>query len=169
MTNNFIKIGKILNPYSILGWMHVQSFTNIDIDIFNYTPWFIANNNQLHSINSIIGKKKQNKLLVKFISINTRNQAKLLNNSTILIKEKQLPNLLPYEYYWKDIINCEVYHTYQKLGLVTKIINTGANDILFVENKKSRNKKEILIPFIMNHVIKKINLDAKVITVEWPM
>jgi len=39
---------------------------------------------------------------------------------------------------------------------------TGANDVLVV-----RGDRERLIPFVMGHVIKAVDLDAGVIRVDW--
>ena len=51
-----------------------------------------------------------------------------------------------------------------KLGLVDSFIETGSNDVLVVKNEK---KKNILIPFLMNKTIKEVNLETKLIIIEW--
>ena len=51
-----------------------------------------------------------------------------------------------------------------KLGLVDSFIETGSNDVLVVRSEKTKN---ILIPFLMNKSIKEVNLESKLIIVEW--
>jgi len=57
----------------------------------------------------------------------------------------------------------------KKLGIVINLIETPSNDILVINNKSKNNinKKNILIPFIKNKVIKIVNINKKVIIVNW--
>ena len=48
------------------------------------------------------------------------------------------------------------------LGTVSKLMETGANDVMVVEGNK-----QILIPFVMNRVIKKVDLKSGHIVVDW--
>ena len=50
----------------------------------------------------------------------------------------------------------------EKLGIVSKLMETGADDVMVVQGSK-----QILIPFIMNKVIKKVDLKARHIIVDW--
>ncbi|CAL4323582.1 Ribosome maturation factor RimM [Buchnera aphidicola (Eriosoma grossulariae)] len=163
---HFIKIGKIIAPYGILGWIKIFSFTEKPEKIFNYIPWLITNQKKSKIIKPLFWKKQKKILLIKIKNINDREIAQKLNNYSILVHEEQLPKLPEHEYYWKDIINCHIINFNNNIGIVTNIINTGSNDILIIKNN-NLNQKIILIPFIMHQVIKNINLIHKVITVEW--
>ena len=56
----------------------------------------------------------------------------------------------------------EVFHrNTRKLGLVTKILETGANAVLVVQGDK-----ELLVPFIED-VIVNVDLKARRVIVEW--
>jgi 16S rRNA processing protein RimM len=68
------------------------------------------------------------------------------------------------EYSYDEIIGLEVVTTDgHKLGKVTAIMKTGANDVYFV--KPDDSEDETLIPAI-SQVVKKIDLDARVITID---
>ena len=50
----------------------------------------------------------------------------------------------------------------EQLGKVENLLDMGANDILCVRNENA----EILIPFL-SHVVLQVNLDEKLIRVDW--
>jgi 16S rRNA processing protein RimM len=47
---------------------------------------------------------------------------------------------------------------------VDSLFETGANDVLVV---KGKNNKRILIPFVMDEIIKEVNIDLEYIKVDW--
>ena len=67
------------------------------------------------------------------------------------------------EYYWMDLIGLSV-ETQQGdlLGTIKQIMETGANDVLVVHGDRER-----LIPYIQDRVIKQIDLDNGLMTVDW--
>jgi len=66
------------------------------------------------------------------------------------------------EFYWNDLIGMEIFHRdARKLGVVTKILETGANTVLVVQGDK-----ELLVPFIED-VIVSVDLKARMVIVEW--
>ena len=48
------------------------------------------------------------------------------------------------------------------LGVVERLLETGANDVLVV-----RGERERLIPFIGEEVIEQVDLDRRSISVDW--
>jgi 16S rRNA processing protein RimM len=55
------------------------------------------------------------------------------------------------------------------LGIVDDLMETGSNDVLVVKaNKKDAfGQSERLIPFLTDSVIKDVNHEEKLITVDW--
>ncbi|URJ25255.1 ribosome maturation factor RimM [Candidatus Blochmannia ocreatus (nom. nud.)] len=163
-------IGKIIGAYGILGWVRIISFTEKYSDVFHYKPCFIKPKTVWMSVSldhwKCIGKKH----ISKIRGISDRNSAELLNNCEIIIDNKQLPYKNSQEYYWKDIIGCTIL-TIQgiKLGYVSEIIETGANDVLVVKLLKNDlyTDKDCLIPFIFEKIIKNVILTENIIIVDW--
>jgi len=62
-----------------------------------------------------------------------------------------------------DVVNLKDEH----LGQVASLLETGANDVLVVQNKE--NKTEQLIPFVMDEVVELVDMDKKVIRVNWEL
>ncbi|MNI60213.1 Ribosome maturation factor RimM [compost metagenome] len=68
------------------------------------------------------------------------------------------------EYYFHQIVGCEVYtdeNTDKPLGTITDILQPGANDVWVVKPAKGQ---EILIP-VINDVVLSVDIAAKKITV----
>ena len=87
----------------------------------------------------------------------------LLMGSEIGIRRDQLPAPEPGEYYWSDLQGLEVVtEKGESLGRVDHLIETGANDVLVVKGDRER-----LIPFVMQQVVTRVDLDAGTIQVDW--
>ena len=87
----------------------------------------------------------------------------------IAISRSQLP-VLPEEgeagYYWSDLIGTNVINfKNEELGKVIGFFETGANDVLRIQYI-GKEKKEILIPFIEQAIIK-VDLKLSQIIVDW--
>ena len=88
----------------------------------------------------------------------------------IAVQPHAFPELSEGEYYWSDLIGCQVVNLkgYQ-MGEVTELMETGSNDVLVVKAKlnDAYGMKERLIPFLEGQVIKKIDLATSSIEVDW--
>ncbi|CAL4323805.1 Ribosome maturation factor RimM [Buchnera aphidicola (Neophyllaphis podocarpi)] len=164
-----IIIGKIGSPYGILGWISIFSFTQKKKNIFAYNFWKIKKEKKYFDITVIKWKRKKNKFYVKTKEIKDRTHASQFTNCNILIDEINLPILKNNEYYWKDIINCEVYNLNNyKIGYVISLIENGCYDILVIKTNLKKNKKMMFIPFIEKKIIKYVNINKKIIKIELP-
>jgi 16S rRNA processing protein RimM len=107
---------------------------------------------------------------VKLEGVNDRNKAILFTNYDIIMKSDRLPQLDHGEYYWKDIIGCQVVsYTYgYNMGSVTGFMETGSNDVMVVKAnpEDGLSIRERLIPFI-DTVIKKVDLHKGILDVDW--
>jgi 16S rRNA processing protein RimM len=66
-------------------------------------------------------------------------------------------------WYWMDLIGLQVVTTGGvALGQVSGLLETGANDVLVVQGDRER-----LVPFVMDQYVKRVDLDAAVIEVDW--
>ncbi len=81
----------------------------------------------------------------------------------------QLPQLEEGDYYWKDLMGCQVVTTEgYDLGKVVDMMETGSNDVLVIKAnlKDAFGIKERLVPFLDGQVIKKVNLTTRSIEVD---
>ena len=160
-----IIIGKVIGLHGIKGWLKILSYTSPSENIFNYQSLIIHNQNMEDIFNIENSRKQGKKILIKLDGIDDRTSAESLKESKIYIFRLDLPELSEDIYYWEDLLGFNVFNQNNiKLGLVDSFIETGSNDVLVVRSDKTKN---ILIPFLMNKSIKEVNLESKLIIVEW--
>ena len=93
-----------------------------------------------------------------------RNQAQLLTHQLIYLPLDTLENLEE-DYYWRDLIGLQVLDADKNpQGVISEIMETGANDVLVVTGP---NKSRVLVPYIPEQVIIDLDRDAKTIQLDW--
>ncbi|WP_367680298.1 ribosome maturation factor RimM [Candidatus Fukatsuia anoeciicola] len=165
-----IILGKIGSVYGIHGWLRVFSYTENTNNIFNYKPWFVQQEREWQYIELENWKCHNQDFIIKIKNINNRETASQLTNSKIIVDTLHLPTLSNGEYYWKDLIGCQIVttHGYQ-LGKIINIIETGSNDVMIVKAnlKDAFGIKKRLIPYLDGQVIKQVDIIAQRIEVDW--
>ena len=159
-----IIIGKIVGVYGIKGWSKILSFTRPRENVFNYGPWLVKQNSEWLEIQLLEGKPQGKGLVASLEGITDRNEAMALVGSEIAIDRARLPAPEEGEFYWHDLINMQVINKQNEtLGVVTELLETGANDVLVVEADKQR----YLIPYVQDVYIKDVDTEKGVIQVDW--
>lgn len=178
MANKFITqppdqpvvLGKIISAYGILGWVKILSFSEEPKSIFSYQEWFLQRKNKWRLLGLEEYKPINGIFLAKLQGIDGRNIASLLKGYEIIVDANQLPILPEDEYYWKDLMGCQVINAKGcYLGKVISIIETGSNDVLIIRSKPRGMsvKQDYLVPFILGQVVKKVDLVNSSIEVSW--
>ena len=160
-----LKVGKIVNTHSLKGEVKVISSTDFEEQRFEKgTELLITRGNQVVKEVTVESyRTHKNNLLVKFVGIDSIEEAEKLKNLQIKIDSENIGELEENEFYFHEIIGCEVFDENGKsLGEITEILTPGANDVWVI---KSQNGKEILIPYIED-VVKKIDVENKKIDIE---
>lgn len=162
-------VGKLGSTYGIRGWLRVYSSTEYAESIFDYQPWFLKIKNQWQLAEIEGWRHHSQDLIVKLKGVDDREHAQTLANIEIGVDLNQLPALDDGDYYWHDLIDCQVVNLqgYQ-MGQVIELMETGSNDVLVVKAnaKDAFGKQERLIPYIET-VVKRVDLSTKTIEVDW--
>ena len=90
----------------------------------------------------------------------------------VAVERDQLPELDADEFYWHQLEGLQVISEYEgqsyDFGVVQKLIETGANDVIVVSaSDGSIDTRERLVPYVPEQFVKGIDLENGVITVEW--
>ena len=160
-----LKVGKIVNTHSLKGEVKVISSTDFEEERFKKgSKLLITRGNQL--IREVVVQSYRNHknfLLVKFEGIDSVEEAEKLKNLQIKIDSDEVGELEENEFYFHEIIGCQVFDENRKLlGEIIEILTPGANDVWVI---KGENGKEILIPYIED-VVKKIDITNKKVNIE---
>ncbi len=100
--------------------------------------------------------------LLKFLGIDDLTEAAALGRGLIMIPRSERPGLSNGRYYYDQIEGLKVFTTGGKyLGAITRILETGANDVYLVKD----GARETLVPALKS-VIKEIDLKQTKMLVE---
>ena len=160
-----ILVGKISNPHGIKGWVKVISFTDPIENILSYKQWIISDKETEKTYYLEDSRVQGNKIVIKLENVNDRNDADLLKNLQIQVNRSDLPDLDQNSYYWEDLVDFNVIDIKgNHVGKVDSLFRTGSNDVLVIIDE---TKERLLVPFIMEEVIKYVDLDKELISIDW--
>jgi len=158
-----IKVGEISGVFGVKGWVKVYSFTDTRENILNYSPWLLKKGNESKSFTIIDGSLQGKAVVAKLEGVNDRDQAASLMSWEIFVSPEQLPKPAQGEYYWSDLIGLKVETASgMPLGVIDKLLETGANDVIIVKGERER-----AIPFLQGTTITHIDLQAGKMIVDW--
>ncbi len=162
---DYLVIAKIGAPYGVRGWVKVFSFTQPADNLLDYDPWYFKDaKSGTWPIAPVTEARTHGKAFVaKFKGCDDRDAAARLTGREIAIRRDQLPPTEEGEYYWSDLEGLEVLTTEGvSLGRVDHLLETGANDVLVVKGERER-----LIPYVTGPIVKKVDLEAGTLQVDW--
>ena len=178
-TSEKVIVGRITGVYGVKGWLKVFSYTDPMEAIVDYSPWYIRPDQQNQApwtrVKLKAGKRHAKTVVAKFEQCNDRDAAMAYVGTEIAIELEQLESLKEKnEYYWRDLIGLRVINQQNiELGVVTSLLETGANDVLVVaseigsEEVSKVESRERLIPWTMNNAIIAVDQEQGVIRVDW--
>ncbi len=160
--DDFICVGYITGAHGVKGWVRVFSDTSPRENILNYSPWRIQAGDRMQIV-AVSGRLQGKNVVASLDGIDQREQAIELVGSKIYILPEQLPLLSEGDYYWSDLIGLAVETLdAEPLGIIETMMETGANDVMVL-----RGDRERLIPFVMDDVVREVDLTNKRVVVDW--
>ena len=160
--DDLIEVGHILGVHGVKGQVKVFSLTSPRENIVNYNPWLIQHKGRNSQL-AIKGGKQGKNVVASLEGVADREQAQDMVGAKIFIRKSQLPALRQGDYYWSQLCGLEVISTEgQDFGVIDHMLETGANDVMVVQGERER-----LIPYVMDEVVKNIDLDKQQIIVDW--
>jgi len=171
-------LGKISGYYGIKGWLKIFSYTQPRENIVRYKTLKIKFSNS-HPVNNSTdewlditldnGKVHGKGVVAHFTGYDTRESAASLIDAELAVYRSNFKRALKNEYYWADLIGLTVVNLEEiELGKISSLIETAAHDVLVVRTVNNNDAgSELLIPFVMQHYIKNIDLDTAIMTVDW--
>lgn len=161
-----IQLGAIQGVFGIKGWLKIFSFCRPKEQILDYSAWELRTPNNADVYELQEGKLHGNGIVAKLQKIDDRTQAETLVRAEIWVAKSELPDLGNDEFYWFQLEGLTVVTVAgEQLGQVKRMLETGANDVIVVQN--DTEKLEILIPYVREQVVKQVDLVNKTITVDW--
>lgn len=161
-------VGRITTVHGIKGWVKVHSFTQPEGNIVGYQPWWLKTTDGWQLIEIDQHRDTAKGMMVHLVGVDDRDKARQYCQRDIAVERTNLPALESGEYYWHQLQGLTVVTTEGvRLGQVSSMMETGANDVLVVQgDADSLDQQERLIPYVEQFVLG-IDLDAREIKVDW--
>ncbi|CAM4038810.1 ribosome maturation factor RimM [Lederbergia lenta] len=162
----WFNVGKIVNTHGING--EVRVISNTDFAEERYAPksslhLFMPGKKEAIPLTVKSHRVHKNFDLLKFEGYENINDVVHWKNSILKVTEEQLSDLPKGEYYFHEIIGCEVVTMDNEvIGSVKEILTPGANDVWVVTRE---NGKDVLIPYI-DEIVMDISIENKKITIK---
>jgi len=161
-------IGHISGVYGVKGWVKIHSYTEPVENLLGYRGWMVQRRGKWESLAIDAGKRHGKGLIAHIKGVDDRDAAAALSGGEIAVLREQLPELEADQYYWYQLEGLAVVANGELLGQVDHMLETGANDVMVVKPVTgSRDKRERLIPWLRDSVVKSIDLQERVIEVDW--
>lgn len=163
-----IVLGRISGPYGLHGWVKLNAYGD-DFDALGTMPqWWLGLDDQgeqwtPHALQEL--KHHGKGWIVKFAEVDDRIASEAIAGRYIAAPREALPKTATNEFYWADLVGLDVVNTQGEcLGKVTKLLSSGAHEVLCVSDGEGEEMQERLLPFVAQ-VVKSV--DAATIQVEW--
>ena len=180
LPEGMLAAGRITGCYGIKGWVKVQSFTEVALDLMQFKAWWLQSRDVMKPVVLDDGRMQGKGLVVHMEGVDDRNAAESLRGQLLFVRTSELPGLEEDEYYWHQLEGLQVWcrdsrlsgdgpgTTEVLLGRVDHLIETGANDVLVVAPcEGSIDGQERLIPYLPDDVVRAIDLAEGRLSVDW--
>ncbi len=166
-----ILLGRITGIYGLQGWVKVHSDTNPRENITGYKVWSLKQSDHWKQWKVTGGRPQGKTIVAQLEGVSTPEEASALIGATIAVEREEMPVLGPDEYYWADLTGMQVKTIDGVIiGPVVRLFETGANDVVVVADERESeddSKKEVLVPWLVPDVVTIIDMENRVITIDW--
>jgi 16S rRNA processing protein RimM len=160
-------MGRISAPFGIKGWVRVQPYSGTPGSLTNYATWWLdsAAGWQEYAVQQ--AQVQGPDVVAKLAGCEDRDAAAGFKGRVVAIPRVAFPPAEQGEFYWADLVGLRVRNSEGlDFGVVSSMLETGANAVMVVQQSAVESGEERLIPFIAD-VIKRVDIAAGLIEVDW--
>jgi 16S rRNA processing protein RimM len=159
----YLAIGQVVRAHGVRGEISVTVLTDFP-ERFATTDWvYLGDEAEAEPYRLEKYRWHKQHVLLSLAGVTTRTQAEQLRGQLVQIPIEEAIPLPEGSYYHYQLLGLQVATAAGEiLGVVTEILETGANDVYVVQN---RDQAEILLPAIPD-VVKAIDLEKGQMIVE---
>jgi len=158
-----VTLGRISGAYGIKGWVKIRSYTRQRDDIARFKDWILEKREGTQRVAVESSRPQGRDVVAKLAGIDDRDAARELAGAAVMVERAALPACAPGEYYWADLEGLSVRTVAgDELGTIDHLLAMPAHDMLVLAGPEAR-----LIPFVAGRIVRRVDLDAGVVVVEW--
>jgi 16S rRNA processing protein RimM len=189
--NDLVELGRIVSAYGVRGWVKAQPHSSQSTVLRAAPVWWLcppsgplatpADSSSSASLPASVLSRctphavKQCRpqgltVVAELDGVPDRDVADSRRGYTIYVSREYFPQAKSDEYYWVDLIGCQVFTEDQLMGQVQEVLDNGAHAILRVTTLKLDAKgrpQEVLVPFVAAHV-QHVDIKTRRIETDWP-
>lgn len=156
-------LGRVGAPHGVRGWSQCWSFTDPPQNLLQHRRFEATRRGQRQVLEVADSRMQGERVLLRFADVDDRDAAARLTGFELAVPRAVLDAAPAGSWYWHDLVGLAVVTVDgTPLGRVDHLIGTGVHDVLVVQGERER-----LIPFALPQVVKKVDLDAGCIEVDW--
>ena len=162
-TGKYIEIGQLGRTRGVAGEMYVTPLTDFPERFLDMREVHVSVRGDWQLFRLEFTRLVGGRPVVKFIGIDTREEASRLTNSLLAVPIEQVVSLPEGSYYVFDLVECEVIDetTGRRLGRIHDVRQFPANDVYVVATEDGR---EVLFPAVKAFV-RRVDITARKIFV----
>ena len=142
-----VPVGRVLSPRGMRGELQVEALSDSP---GRFSPGGVVFLRGRRLVIDGCSPLPRGRLALALKGVRHRNQAEGLRGELLTVPEEMVPPLPQGEYYHFQLVGMEVVTgDGECLGLLTRVLTTGANDVYIV----TRDGREVLIPAIEDVVV----------------
>jgi 16S rRNA processing protein RimM len=163
---HFVAVGSITGAHGIRGEVKVQLLTDYPERFRPGAKMLVGTEGTARPIEIATVRQHHQSLLVRLVTVDSRDAAETLVGLFLMIPEDQLMPLGEHENYAHDLLGLRVETSDGRyLGQLTDLLATGANDVYVVSRPEGQG--EVLIPALRD-VVQAVDLSAGLMVVSLP-
>ncbi len=189
--NDLVELGRIVSAYGVRGWVKAQPHSSQSTVLRAAPVWWLcppsgplatpADSSSSASLPASVLSRctphavKQCRpqgltVVAELDGVSDRDVADSRRGYTVYVSREYFPQAKSDEYYWVDLIGCQVFTEDQLMGQVQEVLDNGAHAILRVTTPKLDAKgrpQEVLVPFVAAYV-QHVDIKKRRIETDWP-
>jgi len=186
--DDLIELGRIISAYGVRGWVKIQPHS-AQGTVLRAAPvwWLVAPAAPLakpstpvpHKVKQV--RPQGSTVVADLEGVGERDLAESLRGYAVLVSRQHFPKAQTDEYYWVDLVGCQVFGAEGLLGVVHEVVDNGAHALLKVHRLQAQEgveplalldakgkPQETLVPFVAAHV-QHVDIAARRIDTDWPV
>ena len=161
----YLRVGVIASTHGLKGEVKVFPTTDEPERFRKLKKVFLDTGKEYLPLKIKSVKFFKNQVILKFDEFQDINEVEKYRGKDLLIDREQALPLAENENFIVDLINMDVYdEEEQRLGTLTDVLQTGANDVSVVETEEG---KEILLPALPSCILE-VDVEAAKMIVRIP-
>ena len=174
-----VPVGTVGRAHGVRGQVRIRSDMEPPEDLLRHDTWLVERAGAWRPVAVRSARSHGSVLVAHLQGIGDRDAAAQLAGTRVGLPRDAFPALDDGQYYWVDLIGLEVLDEGgESLGVVRKMIETGANDVMVVGPGSGSDgppapggarAAERIIPFLTGDVVREVDLDAGHVRVFWPV